>query len=223
MHAGHERKRRKLLRCYIIRHGETQSNVHKIYAGTSNERITARAEQEARLLAERLVDRGITFCYVSPIRRAVDTALILAGNLAISAFIEKNLREMELGPWEGLSEDRVAVEFPEEWKTWNQTPAWLGLAGRETLEDVQRRILSVLQTWCLCNKKKTIAAVTHVALIRCILLYSMGKPLNDYRQIHVPNTTAFVLDVELSKPDRKLHLYLDETINTHELSDKALP
>jgi len=211
------------LKCYIIRHGETQSNVHRIYAGTSNERITARGEQESRLLAGQLMHRGITFCYVSPVRRAIDTALILAGNLAIPVLIEKDLREMDLGPWEGLLEDQVAVEFPEEWKTWNQAPAALRLSGRETLEDVQRRIFSVLKTWCLCNEKKTIAAVTHVALIRCILLYSIGKPLNDYRHIHVPNTTAFVFDVELSKPDRKLNLYLDETINTHELSDNTLP
>ena len=178
----------------MIRHGEIASNIRKIYAGKSQESLTARGEEQSRFLAEQLEDRGIRLFYTSPLRRARETARILAKPTATSTVVEEELREMELGPWNGLSEDQIAKEYPEGWKLWNQAPADLRLGGREPLDVVQRRVIALIRNWCKQHARETIAAVTHVSLIRCVLLYVMGKPLGDYRRIVVPNAATFIFE-----------------------------
>lgn len=203
---GGLRMEKKRVMCHLIRHGEIASNVMKIYAGTSQESLTSNGEEQSRLLAEQLEDRGIRLFYASPLRRAQETAKILAKPTATSIVVEEDLREMDLGPWEGLSESQIAREFPEKWQMWNQAPATLRLTGREPLEEVQGRIVALIRNWCKWHTGETIAAVTHVPLIRCALLYSMGKPLNDYRGIPVPNATAYVFEASTRQSDGKLVL-----------------
>jgi broad specificity phosphatase PhoE len=63
------------MRCYLIRHGEILSNVKKVYAGTSQESLTEKGEEQVRALAERLKGRGIRILYASPLRRGFPSSL----------------------------------------------------------------------------------------------------------------------------------------------------
>jgi Fructose-2,6-bisphosphatase len=137
----------------------------------------------------------------------------LTRTLKVPVVVEKELREILLGPLDGLSHTQVIAQFPEAWKIWNETPTELRLEGMEPLEAVQQRILSVLKKWCLSHNEETIvAAVTHLAVLRCVLLYYQERPLNDYRQIEISNANAFAFDTELLRSDQKVHLRLIEEI-----------
>lgn len=201
------------MRIYLIRHGEIESNVQKIYAGTSEESLNQNGERQVRLLSSRLEGKGITRIYTSPLTRAVETAEILSQKLEVPVIIEKELREILLGPLDGLSHTQLITQYPEVWKIWNETPTELRLEGMEPLEAVQQRILSVFKKWCLShNDGTTVAAVTHLAVLRCVLLYYQGRPLNDYRKIEISNANAFAFDTELLSSDQKVHLRLFEEI-----------
>lgn len=200
------------MRCYLIRHGEILSNVKKVYAGTSQESLTEKGEEQVRALAERLKGRGIRILYASPLRRAVQTADILAGYLRVPVIIEKELKEIVLGPLEGLSYEQIKERFPEIWKRWTQAPAELKIEGMETLEEVQKRIVTLLKRWQQKHEDETFAAVTHLAVIRCLLLYTMERSLNDYRKIEIPNATAFVFEVNKKRNDNYLSLKLVEVV-----------
>jgi len=197
----------------LVRHGEIESNVRKIYAGISEESLNANGQRQVRLLSSHLEGKGISRIYTSPLTRAVETAEILSQKLKVPVIVEKELREILLGSLDGLSHTQVIAQYPEVWKTWNETPAELRLEGMEPLEAVQQRILSVLKKWCLAHSERTIvAAVTHLAVLRCLLLYYERKSLNDYRQIEIPNAHAFVFEVEVLRTDQKVHLRLLEEI-----------
>jgi len=201
------------VRIYLIRHGEIDSNVRYIYAGTSEESLNPNGEQQVACLAPRLEGKGISRIYASPLTRAVETANILNQKLNVPMIVEKELREILLGPLDGLSYTQIMAQYPEVWKVWIKTPADLRLEGMEPLEAVQKRILSVLKKWCLSHSEGTVvAAVTHLAVLRCLLLYYHGRPLNDYRQIEISNANAFAFDTELMRSDQKLHLRLVEEI-----------
>ncbi len=96
-------------------------------------------------------DRNIDVIYTSPIRRAIQTAEIISTFLNVSKIrIEEALKEMKLGPWEGLSENEIAIKYPEEFKLWNSKPVKLKLPGRETLSTVQNRaVKAVRKIWSL--------------------------------------------------------------------------
>jgi len=196
----------------MIRHGEIPANVKKIYVGLTEEELTGRGEAQVRLLAGNLKGRGIRILYSSPLRRALQTAAILAHRLELPIVREENLREIALGPLEGLSYEQIIAQMPEVWRMWNETPAEVRLPGMEPLGEVQTRILSVLKKLAQKHKDEIIGVVTHLAVMRCALLASRGKSLNEYRAITIPNATALVFETTVHHSDDELKLKLMEEI-----------
>jgi broad specificity phosphatase PhoE len=82
----------------------------------------------------------------------------------------------------------------------------------ETLEEVQKRIVTLMKRWQQKHEDETFAAVTHLAVIRCLLLYTMERSLNDYRKIDIPNATAFVFEVNKKKSKDCLNLKLVDEV-----------
>jgi len=183
-----------------------------MYAGLSEESLTANGVEQVRRLAGRLQGRGIRLIYSSPLTRAVETAEILKHHLGLTVVVEKELREIILGPLEGLSYDQIRAHFPQVWKTWSQAPAELRLEGMEPLEEVQKRIIALMRQLLKKHNGETMAAVSHMAVIRCALLYSAKRSLNDYRKIDIPNAAAFRFAVQEKNPADGLNLTLAEEI-----------
>ena len=226
---------------YFVRHGEIEANVKKVYAGWSEEKLTHKGIEQAKKAGETLKEKGIEAIYCSPLRRAVQMAEIISDFLEIDPIVENSFKELRLGIWEGMSEDEVARKFPEEWKIWNERPAELVLGGRETLGELQERVLKGLEKVkegaltvnsysLLVNrgekqgsgidsritnqqitnnsvtrsanypeentkvKDMKVVVVTHVAIIRVLLLHMENRGLNEYRKIPVPNGGIFLLD-----------------------------
>jgi len=179
----------------LIRHGEIPSNVNKVYAGRSDESLTEKGIQQAEKLAAALKSYTIQALYSSPIKRAFQTAEIIGHSNGLRIQVNDAFREMEMGPWEGLSEEEVALTYMKEWKIWMNRPAELNLSGRETLDQLLKRVLQgvkdIYQTW----NGKTVVVVTHVAIIRVLLLWHSNHTLNLYKIIHVPNAEVFELEI----------------------------
>ena len=178
---------------YLVRHGLTRSNKEKIYAGWGEEGLTEEGVAQAKEVAEKLKGRNISAIYASPINRALQTARILNKHLDVELIVEDGLKEMKMGPWEGMSEEQLAVAYPKEYGIWNTKPGELKLPGRETLASLQERAVKAVQKIAGLNHNKEVLAVTHVAIIRTVLLFFNGLPLNLYKTIDVPNTGIFEL------------------------------
>jgi len=188
---------------YFIRHGEIQSNVDKVYAGWSDEALTERGVCQAEKAGETLRGKGIDKIYCSPLRRAVQTAEIIGKAVGRVPIVDEHFKEMGMGPWEGLSEDEVEKKFPEEWRVWNAKPGELRLDGRETLGELQVRVLEGVRrqrSEVGGQRSGKIVVVTHVAIIRVLMLYSEGRDLNEYKQVPVPgNGEVFEIDPQITQ------------------------
>ena len=129
------------MKLYFVRHGEIESNINKVYAGWSDECLTARGRKQAVEAAKALTGIGITTIYSSPIERAMETAGIIGNALDLVPIPEESFRELKMGPWEGLSEHEVAGRYPDQSAIWNARPADLAMDGRESLQELQERVL----------------------------------------------------------------------------------
>jgi len=178
---------------YVVRHGQTASNVVGRYAGGSDETLTQQGREQAAQAGRRLRPLGIAAVYTSPMVRARQTAEIIARALEVPVRIEGALAEMAMGPWEGLREDEVAARYPSEFQLWRTRPSLLRLPGREPLVDVQARALQAVRRIMRDAAGRAVARVTHVALIRCLYLWARALPLDDYPTVDVPNASIFVL------------------------------
>lgn len=183
----------------LIRHGEIDSNVAKIYSGRSNEPLNLKGRAQAEQAAEQLKGQQIAALLTSPLRRAVETALIIGRSVSLAPQVSACFNELRMGPWEGLSEAQVESMYPDEFAVWNATPAELSLEGRETLEDLRRRVIDGLIEVQEQHGIAPVAIVSHVAVIRVLMLHSQGRTLNDYKKVPVPNATPIPLRLNLAK------------------------
>lgn len=178
----------------VLRHGEVPSNLKKVYAGKSPEGLTERGACQAKEVEEKIRSYKVHALYSSPIQRALETAEIIGKKIGLEPVIEKAFREMELGPWEGMSETEIAITYPEEWKIWQSRPTDLKLHGRETLHELLERVLIGVQN--IHSDAANIVVITHVAIIRVLLLWHAKKSLNLYKTIHIPNAEIFKIRID---------------------------
>lgn len=182
----------------LIRHGEIDSNVAKVYSGRSGEPLNARGRLQAEQAAEKISGLQVAALFTSPLKRAFETANILGRQLSLNPQISEFFNELRMGPWEGLSEAEVESRYPNEFKLWNSRPADLCIEGRETLEELRRRAIEGLLDAQNRHGDAPIAIVSHVAVIRILMLQSQGRPLNDYKTMFVPNATPISIFLDLA-------------------------
>ncbi len=180
----------------LIRHGEIDSNVAKIYSGRSDEPLNATGRIQAQTAADRLQNMEIGALITSPLRRALETSRIIGERIGRAPQVSEFFNELRMGPWEGLSESAVAERYPEACNIWNSRPAELCLEGRETLDALQKRALRGAHKLRALAGNGHLAIVSHVAVIRVLMLYAEKRPLNDYKKIDVPNASAILINLD---------------------------
>lgn len=86
------------MRLYLIRHGQTDSNVnHLLDTGYPGAELNDLGRRQAEQLALRLADAGIQAVYSSDLPRAVQTATPLAQRLGLTLTHLPGLREISAG------------------------------------------------------------------------------------------------------------------------------
>lgn len=184
------------MKLLLVRHGEISSNVKKVYAGRSAELLTERGIMQVNEAAQKVQACEVHSLYSSPIERAKQSAGIIGRVICKDFIIDDAFREIEMGPWEGLTEKYVAHKFPDDWKIWNTRPAELNLPGRETLESLLKRSLKGVRNIYERESDKTVVVVSHVAVIRVLLMWDAKQSLNFYKTIEVPNASVFELTID---------------------------
>ena len=159
--------------------------------------MTPRGRHQAIEVAKRLGFFEIDHVYTSPLKRAFQTADIIGGFLKRTPIPEESFKELRLGIWEGLTEEELGRRFPAEWKIWNTRPAEFILDGRETLNELLERVLAGIEKVRSQVANSSILIVTHVAVIRVLLLHAQKMDLNLYKTIDVPNGEIFEIADEL--------------------------
>jgi len=102
------------VKLYFIRHGENQANIEKILSHKIVDySLTLRGVEQAQYLAEWLDDHKIARIYSSPLKRAHETAQIIATRLKIVEIrLIEELRELNVGVLDGKGD-------PDSWELHN--------------------------------------------------------------------------------------------------------
>lgn len=114
---------------YLARHGETAWSISGQHTGRTDLPLTARGEENARLLGKRLVGLNISKVFTSPLQRARRTCQ-LAGFSAV-AELDNDLAEWNYGDYEGRRSTEIHAERPD-WQLFRdgcpggETPAQIG-------------------------------------------------------------------------------------------------
>ncbi|MFI5275003.1 MAG: histidine phosphatase family protein [Ktedonobacterales bacterium] len=87
---------------YFVRHGENTANLTREFSHRLVDySLTARGEEQARCTARRFIGERIGAVYASPLKRAHETAAIVAEPLGLPVTSLEDLREVNVGTLEG--------------------------------------------------------------------------------------------------------------------------
>ncbi|HEY4711153.1 MAG TPA: histidine phosphatase family protein, partial [Dehalococcoidia bacterium] len=88
----------------LARHGETVWNVEKVYRGRTDVSLDEVGIKQAELLGKNLGSWKLEAIYSSPLKRALDTANIVARYQKIGVHVAKGLIDFDYGEWQSLPE-----------------------------------------------------------------------------------------------------------------------
>src|ERR1041385_8824909 len=177
---------------YLARHGKTESNVLRRYAGYSAEPITDVGRGQMSGLAARLGRCGIGEIWTSEVPRARESAELVGRVLGVLVRADERLNEMRLGPCEGMTESEVACEYPSAWALWCTLPDRLTLEGRGPVGALSARVTAAVRD--AGHMRRPVLLMSHVAPIRVAVLAVLGLPLSQYKRLHLWNGDAVVVD-----------------------------
>lgn len=100
------------MKLYFIRHGETVWNTQAKLQGKSDIPLNEKGVALARVTGEALADVPFAAIYSSPLKRALQTAQLVAGDRDVPIATDRRLEEIGFGIWEGLSCHKDHYEIP---------------------------------------------------------------------------------------------------------------
>ena len=179
----------------LVRHGETEANVQQIWQGAMDAPLTERGRQQVKATAHAIAELAkrypIEAFYVSPLPRAQSTAAAIAEAIDRQPIIDEDLREFDLGDWEGRS--FLALKEQEDlWTRWRINP-WFAPPNGESPRSFHQRKIRVFQHLAELHPEQTVLVVTHGGLICNGLATWLGAGPDDWRRWEPHNCAISIL------------------------------
>jgi probable phosphoglycerate mutase len=159
----------------LCRHGAHLLGHGKI-AGRTAVSLSPEGLAQAEDLAARIEHLPIRAIYASPVARAYESALPLAGRLWLEIQTSEPLAEVDFGEWTGKTLDELRPQEP--WKQWNAFRSGAGIPGGERMLEIQARVVVEMLRLREKHPEQVVALYSHGDVIRAALAYWLGMPID---------------------------------------------
>jgi probable phosphoglycerate mutase len=168
------------VRLYLIRHGQAGNNVP---LGDSelpepDPPLTEQGRDQARRLGERMAAYGVDVVYSSPLRRAFETGMEIAGRIGQEIEILPDLREIdEVIEGQVRSAPRVmeqTLSHRDIKERFERDPIWDNLPGAESSRHFRDRIARAINAIVETNAGRRVAVTCHGGVIQSYVAEILG-------------------------------------------------
>jgi probable phosphoglycerate mutase len=128
---------------YLLRHGEIDQNYPGRFIGQTDLPLTDTGEFQARFWEQELSEVLFSGTHCSDLVRSKNTAQIIAGSRGIPIEVTPELREINLGEWDGLPVSDIKSNFPDEWRMRGENMESYRPPGGESFSDLASRVVPV--------------------------------------------------------------------------------
>jgi broad specificity phosphatase PhoE len=167
----------------LVRHGQTEWNQVVRFRGHTDLALDEVGQAQAHALAQRLEAWPIAAIYISPLRRARQTAQPLAGRLGLPIQPAHGLLDMDYGDWQGRTPQEVAQAEPELYRRWQEEPQQVCIPGGESLPLVQRRAVPAVEGIVAQHPNEMVLLVGHQVVNKVLICALMGLSLASFWRI----------------------------------------
>lgn len=168
----------------LMRHAKTRWNIEKKIQGSTDTPLCRKGEFQAQQWAKKMSDFRFAKILSSPMKRAVQTSAILAGELNLDIEVVPQLREQDFGQWEGEKISDLRNRFPGQVEAlenlgWEFCPPE-GESRNQVLKRAAAALLSIDEQpgesgdHCL--------VVCHSSVIKCLVYHALGMDFSPNRE-----------------------------------------
>lgn len=196
---------------YLIRHGESTSNVHKTFTGQQDAPLTALGHKQADCISRYFLGIHIDRIYASDLSRAYETAVPLSKVSRVP--IEKNaaFREINGGKWEYEKFTELTDLYPEDYACWRYDLCNARPTGGESIREICKRTTEAVDGIAYAHPGETVVIATHAVPIRVMLSKWLTGGIEEI------DKTAWVPNASITKVEYKDGVYtpLEIGITSH--------
>ncbi len=197
-----------MARLLLVRHGISEYNSARRFAGYSDVEMSAAGYEQAERLRDRLAGEKIDAVYSSDLRRALVTAEILCSGRNVDIVPCSELREVNYGDVEGLTFPEISRLYPEVAELITNFSLQLWFPGGESFTEFIERTSKFLDRLEKHAPEKTILIVSHSGPLRVLLCRLLGIDLVHWRQIRLDNASLSIVE---TYPQRVIISLLNDT------------
>jgi broad specificity phosphatase PhoE/ribonuclease HI len=158
---------------HLLRHGRTEHTPERRFSGSSDLPLSELGRADAAAAAKHLAGRGIDVIVASPLQRTRQTAEAAAEVLGVPVEVDRDLRELDFGGWEGMTGEEARASSPLAFRRW-----WGAIdvrpPGGESVADVSARVARARARILERHAGKTVLLVSHVTPIKLLLAAGLG-------------------------------------------------
>lgn len=156
---------------YFVRHGQTAANAGSIMQGHTDVPLDETGLKQADVIAQRLKDFPFDVIYSSDLSRALVTAEKIAGNRPV--IVTEQLREWNLGHWQGKSLDEIRTLYHEEHQIYLADDPEFTVVDGESSREFAERAANFMQEIADKHPGKNVLCVSHGGFLTKVFKYAL--------------------------------------------------
>jgi alpha-ribazole phosphatase len=180
------------MRLLLARHGETEYNRQWRYQGRTDLGLNRAGQRQAERLRQRLSQEPIDVIYASNLKRAAETAEIIARGRNFRVEFREELAELDFGRFEGMTYAEIVERYPD----WQPSDYNFAAYGGESLEQLSQRLGAFEKELRSHNPTDdNILIIAHAGSLRVLLCQLLGIDIKNWRRFRlVPASLTVVED-----------------------------
>jgi probable phosphomutase (TIGR03848 family) len=168
----------------LVRHATTPTTGVKLPGRAPGLSLSDQGRAQADAVAARLTRLPrVAAVYASPLERARETALPVARTRGLALHIERDLSEIDIGEWTGLSIKRARRK--PEWEIVQRHPSGFRFPGGESFTEMQARMTAAIGRLADRHRGEILVAVSHADPIKAAVAHALGTPLDLFQRIFI--------------------------------------
>ena len=183
------------MKLIITRHGKTEWNKKRLWQSISDIELSEEGKKQIKKLSKRLKNHNIEIMFVSPLKRARQTAEeIRKFHPNAQIIIDDDLKELNFGIFEGLSDEQIKEKYNEIWEAREKDKFNYKIPGGESYAETEVRALRILNK--IMKTKKDTVIIAHATINKLFFKKLLKKSLKEISKNFFNNTSVSIFNIK---------------------------
>ena len=176
----------------MVRHATTAATGTRL-GGRTQTPLDENGRAQAQAAAQRLSAIPLKAVYASPLTRTAETAQIVAAPHRLEVRHDDGLLEVEYGDW--TDRPLRPLTRTKRWPVIQTRPSLVTFPAGESIRGAQLRAVDAVERIVAAHKTGAVAVVSHADVIKAVVSFYLGQPLDLFQRLHVSPASVTVLQL----------------------------